>query len=74
MIEHTPARRRYRSRTNVVFAGVAGGLAEYFNIDPTLMRVVLCLVLLAASGPLAPILYFILAVLVPQAPPNRPTT
>lgn len=33
-------RRLYRSDTNKVFAGVCGGLGEYFNIDPTVLRVV----------------------------------
>lgn len=31
-------KRFYRSRTNKVIGGVAGGAAEYFDIDPTLMR------------------------------------
>lgn len=72
MIDRTPARRLYRSRTNVVFAGVAGGIAEYFNVDPTLVRVLMFLVLLAASGPLAPIVYAILAAIIPQAPIDTP--
>lgn len=72
MIEQTPTRRLYRSRTNVVFAGVAGGFAEYFNIDPALMRIMLFLVLLAASGPFAPIVYAILAAIIPQAPTDVP--
>lgn len=33
------ARRFTKSRTNRVFFGVAGGLAEYFDIDPVLVRV-----------------------------------
>ena len=32
-------RRLYRSRTNRKLAGVCGGLAQYFNTDPTLVRV-----------------------------------
>ncbi len=31
-------KRLYRSRTNRMIGGVAGGIAEYFNIDPTLVR------------------------------------
>jgi phage shock protein C len=68
MINQTPTRRLYRSRTNVVFAGVAGGIAEYFNIDPTIVRVLLFLMLLASTGPFSIIAYFILAVIIPQAP------
>ncbi len=32
------AKRLYRSRTNRMLAGVAGGIAEYFGWDPTLVR------------------------------------
>ena len=31
-------KRLARSNSNVMFAGVAAGLAEYFNLDPTLVR------------------------------------
>ncbi|MBZ4654631.1 MAG: phage shock protein PspC [Peptococcaceae bacterium] len=30
--------RLHKSCTNKVFAGVCGGIAEYFNVDPTLIR------------------------------------
>jgi phage shock protein PspC (stress-responsive transcriptional regulator) len=36
-----PARRLQRSRSNKMVAGVAGGIAEYANVDPLLVRVVL---------------------------------
>ncbi len=42
-----PARRLYRSRKHRLIAGVCGGLGEYFNVDPVLIRliwVVLCFV------------------------------
>lgn len=72
MLERAPARRLYRSRTNSVFAGVAGGIAEYFNIDPTLVRLLMFFLLLASTGPLAPIVYAIVAAIVPQAPTEPP--
>ena len=31
-------KRLYRSSVNYMLAGVCGGIAEYFNIDPTLIR------------------------------------
>ena len=55
-----------RSRTNRVLAGVIGGLAEYFKVDPTLARVVyviVSLVLAAFPGALA---YLILWVVMPE--------
>lgn len=33
-------RRLYRSRTNKMLGGVCGGLGDYFNIDPVLIRVI----------------------------------
>ncbi len=35
-----PDRRLYRSRRNRVIGGVAGGLADYFGIDPTVVRLI----------------------------------
>ncbi len=32
-------RKLYRSKTNRVIGGVCGGIAEYLNVDPTLIRV-----------------------------------
>jgi len=67
MTNQTQIRRLYRSRKNPVFAGVAGGIAEYFQVDPTLVRVFLFLALLPA-GPIAPLVYIILAAIIPEAP------
>ncbi|HUI31734.1 MAG TPA: PspC domain-containing protein [Candidatus Acidoferrales bacterium] len=57
-------RRLYRSRKNRVIAGVAGGLGEYFDIDPVFIRVIFVVATLAgASGLLA---YIILWIVVPK--------
>ena len=45
----TTPRRLLRSRDDKKLAGVCGGLARYFNVDPVLVRVVA--VVLAAMGP-----------------------
>lgn len=34
-----PNKRLHRSRTDRIIAGVCGGIAEYMNIDPTLVRI-----------------------------------
>ena len=45
------SRKLYRSRTQRMIAGVCGGLAEYFNVDATLMRVLfLLLAVFGGSG------------------------
>lgn len=45
------ASKMYRSRSNKWFAGVCGGVANYFNIDPKFVRLVCAaLILLYGSG------------------------
>jgi phage shock protein C len=62
----------YRSRNNKVIAGVCGGLAEYFNIDPIIVRIIAVALLLPGGLPgIVP--YAILWVVVPKAP-SEPTT
>jgi phage shock protein PspC (stress-responsive transcriptional regulator) len=59
-------KRLYRSRKEKMFGGVAGGLAEYFDVDPVLMRVVfVALAFVEGMGILA---YIILWIVVPQKP------
>ena len=38
-----PVKKLFRSRSNRVIGGVCGGLAEYLNIDPTVLRVITAL-------------------------------
>jgi phage shock protein C len=57
-------KRLYRSRKNRMIAGVCGGLAEYFNTDPTLIRI-LAVVFLVAFNIMAVIGYLVMAVVVP---------
>ncbi len=59
-------KKLYRSTENRVIAGVCGGIAEYFDIDPTLVRlawVLFCV--LGGSGLLA---YIIAAIIIPEGP------
>lgn len=61
----------YRSRRNRMIAGVAGGLAEYFNVDPLLVRLIFVFIGLASFGS-ALLLYIILALVMPEAPIGSP--
>ena len=45
------AKRLYRSRTDRMIAGVCGGLAEYFNIDPVIIRIIAVVLLLRPREP-----------------------
>ncbi len=59
----TPKRVRKSSQDKMLF-GVAGGLADYFNIDPVLVR--LAFVLSTFAGGLGLIAYIVLAIIMPQ--------
>jgi phage shock protein C len=62
------AKKFYRSRENRIIAGVCGGLAEYFDIDPIIIRLItLILVLSFGSGLIA---YIIAWIVVPEEPDN----
>ncbi len=60
-------RRLYRSNTEKMLFGVAGGLAEYFEIDPTVVRVLF--VLAALLNGVGIVLYLALAIIMPKRPP-----
>ena len=60
-------KRLYRSRTDKKIAGIAAGMAEYFDIDPTISRVVWALLFFATGGGAA-LLYILLIFIVPEGP------
>ena len=60
-------KKLYRSNTNKMLAGVCAGLAEYLNIDPTIVRVIWALVGLSGAGIVA---YLICALIIPEKPSN----
>lgn len=59
-------KRLYRSRRSRMICGVCGGVAEYFNIDPTLVR--LGLILFACLGGSGVLGYIIAAIVIPEEP------
>ena len=56
-------KRLYRSRRDRMIWGVCGGLAEYLDIDPTIIRIIAVLLALASGAGI--IAYIILAIVVP---------
>lgn len=60
-------KRLYRSRSDRVVSGVCGGLAEYFEIDPTLVRVAMVVLGLVTHGGIL-LAYLVMAVVVPEEP------
>ena len=59
-------KRLYKSNENRMIDGVCGGIAEYFNMDSTLVR--LGWVLLCALGGSGIIAYIIAAIIIPRNP------
>ena len=60
-------KKLYRSSTNRMLAGVCAGIAEYLNMDPTIIRVIWALVGLSGAGIVA---YLICALIIPEKPSN----
>ena len=58
-------KKLYRSKKDRKLVGVCGGLAEYFNIDATVVRLVAVLVALFSIGVLA---YIVAALVIPENP------
>ena len=58
--------RLYRSRSNRSIAGICGGLAEYFTLDPTLLRLLTLFLIL--FGGLSIWAYIILWIVIPEEP------
>jgi phage shock protein C len=58
--------RLYRSRTEAKIAGVCGGLANYFDIDPVIIR--LCWLLFVFWGGSGILVYIIAWIIVPLEP------
>ncbi|MCM3760649.1 PspC domain-containing protein [Alkalihalobacillus oceani] len=59
-------KRLYRSQYNRKIAGVCGGLAEYFSIDATILRLVAVFLLIVTIGFPMVIAYVIAAVIIPN--------
>lgn len=60
-------RRLYRSHTDSVVSGVAGGVAEYLDVDPAIVRVLWALLALVTGGVFL-VLYIVMWVVVPYRP------
>jgi phage shock protein C len=75
-MEPVEPKKLRRSRSDRMVAGVCAGLAEYFSVDPVLVRLVF--VLLALAGGPGVLLYIVLWIIMPEdtapgaAPSNQP--
>jgi len=69
-------KRVYRSRDERVIWGVCGGIAKYFDVDPTIIRIIAVLTLFFACTGI--LIYIILTIIIPleprqsaESPPNN---
>jgi phage shock protein C len=65
-------RRLYRSRTDRMIWGVCGGLAKYFDVDPTIIRV-LAVISVFITG-VSILAYIVMALIVPLEPTAGPVS
>jgi phage shock protein PspC (stress-responsive transcriptional regulator) len=63
----TDYKRLYRSRTNRMVSGVCGGLGEFANVDPTIVRLLFAAGTVFSGGVLL-IVYLAMIFVVPEAP------
>ena len=57
-------KKLYKSRNNQVICGVCGGFAEFFNIDPTIVRLIWALLCIFGGGGI--IAYIVCAIIMPR--------
>lgn len=63
-------KRLYRSRTNKILGGVCGGLGNYFNVDPVLIRLLWVIFIFISVG--AGVLAYIIAwIIIPEEPVRK---
>jgi phage shock protein C len=60
-------RRLYRSRRDSILGGVAGGVADYFDMDPSIVRII-WVVLALVTGGIFLVLYIVMWIVVPEGP------
>ena len=61
-------KKLYRSNTDKMLSGVLGGIAEYFGIDSTLVRILFAAVAVFAAAFPCIMLYIICAIVIPSRP------
>jgi phage shock protein C len=66
METQTQHKKLYRSKTKRVFAGVCGGLAEYTNTDPTVLRLIWTLIVIFTGFVPGLLVYLLAVVIIPE--------
>jgi len=63
-------RMLYKSRSNRILGGVCGGIGEYLNVDPTIIRIVWILATLLSLG-IGVLVYIFAWILIPNNPSGK---
>ncbi len=66
-MERTKSQRLYRSNKERMIGGVCGGIAEYFNVDPTLVRLIYVLASIFSIAFPGVLVYIILWAIIPRS-------
>ena len=59
-------KKLYRSKSNKVLAGIIGGLGEYLDIDPAILRVIWILIIVFTAFVPGVVAYFLMLLVVPK--------
>ncbi len=65
-MEHHQNKKLYKSSTNKVIAGVCGGLAEYVNMDATVLRLIAVIFIIFTGFFPGVLIYIVAAILIPK--------
>lgn len=63
-------KRLYRSNTNAMLLGICGGMGNYFNCDPTVVRLIFLLFGFCSVGT-GLVVYLIMGAIIPKSPYNE---
>ncbi len=61
-------KRLYKSKENKIFSGVIGGIGEYFNVDPVILRIIWVVAVVFTALFPGIIVYLIAVFIIPQKP------
>ncbi|MGN0521395.1 MAG: PspC domain-containing protein [Eubacterium sp.] len=67
-------KRLYRSKTDRQLAGVCGGIATYFNVDPSIVRLIWAIVSVLSTAVPGLLVYIVCAIVIPEEPDAYETT
>ena len=65
-------KKLYRSRRDKMVTGLCGGLAEYLNVDATLLRIVVVIVAIFSTGVPIILIYIVACLVIPKEPGTEP--